>query len=88
MHAQCLGGRQAHVLVGLVDDQLLSLQLRQRDSAQHRGDLGDARLEPLERHRLVDQFDVRGLAAVSGSPVSECHFTLARLIRYSHIPVR
>ena len=31
---------------------------------------------------LIDQ------VRVSGSPVNECHFTLARLSRYSHIPVR
>ena len=47
-----------------------------------------ARASSLERHRLVDQLDLGGLARWRGRPVSACHLALARLNRYIHMPVR
>src|SRR3954470_17549756 len=75
--AERLGGRQTHVLVGLIDDELLSLQLGQRDVGKFGGHFGDTCLEVLERNGLVDEFYCGGFFPVSGSPVNECHFTFA-----------
>ena len=60
--AERLGRGEAHVLVGLVDDQLHRRELGGRDRRELGGERRDPRLELRERDRLVDQPDVGGLA--------------------------